>query len=122
EVRPLLGGLVSIAAVNGPRAVVVSGVEAAVEEIRIHFGDRKSTRLRVSHAFHSPLMDPMLDDFHRVVEGLSFGTPLIPVVSNLTGQVAASEELCSPDYWVRHVREAVRFADGIRTLTATGVT
>ncbi len=122
EVRPLLGGLVSIAAVNGPRAVVVSGVEGAVEEIRAHFGDRKSTRLRVSHAFHSPLMDPMLDDFHRVVEGLSFGTPLIPVVSNLTGQVAASEELCSPDYWVRHVREAVRFADGIRTLTATGVT
>uniref|UniRef100_UPI0030093B93 acyltransferase domain-containing protein n=1 Tax=Streptomyces sp. PTD9-10 TaxID=3120151 RepID=UPI0030093B93 len=92
EVRPLLGGLVSIAAVNGPRAVVVSGVEVAVEEIRAHFGDRKSTRLRVSHAFHSPLMDPMLDDFHRVVEGLSFGTPLIPVVSNLTGEVAAPED------------------------------
>ncbi|MFE2102667.1 SDR family NAD(P)-dependent oxidoreductase, partial [Streptomyces sp. NPDC059468] len=122
EVQPLLGGLVSIAAVNGPRAVVVSGVEAAVEEIRTHFDDRKSTRLRVSHAFHSPLMEPMLEDFRRVVEGLSFGTPLIPVVSNLTGQIAASEDLCSADYWVRHVRDAVRFADGIRTLTEAGVT
>ncbi|MFF7125260.1 SDR family NAD(P)-dependent oxidoreductase, partial [Streptomyces sp. NPDC008240] len=122
EVRSLLGELVSIAAVNGPRAVVVSGDEAAVEEIRTHFDDRKSTRLRVSHAFHSPLMDSMLEDFRRVVEGLEFSAPSLPVVSNLTGQIAASEELCSADYWVRHVREAVRFADGIRTLTATGVT
>ncbi|MFF8730444.1 SDR family NAD(P)-dependent oxidoreductase, partial [Streptomyces sp. NPDC015171] len=122
EVRPLLGESVSIAAVNGPRAVVVSGTVEAVEGIRAHFEGRKSTLLRVSHAFHSPLMDPMLDDFRGVVGGLSFGTPSVPVVSNLTGRIATPEQLGSADYWVRHVREAVRFADGIRTLSEAGVT
>ncbi|MFF3468157.1 type I polyketide synthase [Streptomyces sp. NPDC002619] len=123
EVRPLLADGIDIAAVNGPTAVVVSGVEAEALRIKAHFEaeGRKTTRLKVSHAFHSPLMEPMLDEFRTVAQELSYGTPSIPLVSTLTG-TAVSGELSDPEYWVRHVREAVRFADAVRVLADKGVT
>ncbi|GDY59341.1 hypothetical protein SVIO_099640 [Streptomyces violaceusniger] len=115
---------VSVAAVNGPAAVVIAGDEEAALEIAEQWAERgrKTRRLRVSHAFHSPRMDAMLDDFRGVVSGLSFQAPSIALVSNVTGEAADADEVCSPEYWVRHVREAVRFADGMRALTAQGVT
>ncbi|SOD67854.1 Acyl transferase domain-containing protein, partial [Streptomyces zhaozhouensis] len=123
EVVPTLTGNVGIAAVNGPSSVVVSGAEADVEAVAEHWKaeGRKVTRLRVSHAFHSPLMDPMLEDFRRVLEGVSYETPAVPLVSTLTGRSISAEELADPDYWVRHVREAVRFADAVSTLTDQGI-
>ncbi|WP_328663517.1 type I polyketide synthase [Streptomyces sp. NBC_00328] len=126
EVRPLLVGVggVGIAAVNGPTAVVVSGVEAEVLRVQAYFEGlgRKASRLRVSHAFHSPLMEPMLDDFRAVAREVEFGEPVIPIVSTLTGAEVGGAELADPEYWVRHVRETVRFADAVRELAARGVT
>ncbi|MFJ7344803.1 type I polyketide synthase [Streptomyces sp. NPDC101110] len=115
---------IAIAAINGPTSVVISGDEAAVIEVLEHWREqgRKVHQLRVSHAFHSPRMEPMLDEFRTIAAGLAYGTPSIPVVSNLTGQLATPEDIGSPEYWVRHVRQAVRFADGIAHLAEQGVT
>ena len=117
-------GSVSIAAVNGPCAVVVSGDAEAIAALESRFVEagRRTTRLRVGHAFHSPLMEPMLDEFGRVAAELTFHPPAIPIVSNVTGAQIDNGELAAPGYWVRHVREAVRFADGIATLEQAGVT
>ncbi|MER6564399.1 type I polyketide synthase, partial [Streptomyces sp. NPDC001027] len=127
EVLPLLegrGAEASVAAVNGPRAVVIAGVEAAVVEVadELRALGRRTSVLRVSHAFHSPLMEPMLDAFREVAEGIAYGSASVPLVSNVSGRLAVEGELASAEYWVRHVREAVRFADGVGVLAGEGVT
>ncbi|WP_086824394.1 type I polyketide synthase [Allokutzneria sp. NRRL B-24872] len=119
EVLPLLTEGVGIAAINGPTSVVLSGDEDAVQGVVAQFSDRKSSRLKVSHAFHSPLMEPMLAEFAAVLEGIEFRSPGIPIVSTLTGSVV---ERYSAGYWVQHVRDSVRFADGVRTMRSRGVT
>ncbi|WP_063059952.1 type I polyketide synthase [Nocardia sienata] len=112
----------SIAAVNGPFSVVFSGTDAAVEAVTKLLDDAgiRTSRLRVSHAFHSGLMDPMLADFRAVARSLTYHAPAVPIVSNLSG-TAAGDEVTDPEYWVNQVRGCVRFAAGVDTLAASGV-
>ncbi len=115
---------VSVAAVNGPRSVVLSGAADAVSAVagRFRRQGRRTSRLQASHAFHSELVEPMLAGFREVVASLDFRTARIPVVSAVTGRIATDEQLSAPDYWVSHARETVRFADGVRVLAGEGAT
>ncbi|MFH9400894.1 SDR family NAD(P)-dependent oxidoreductase, partial [Streptomyces sp. NPDC017638] len=119
EVVPLLGDGVGIAAVNGPASLVVSGPAGPARALAARFARTKE--LAVSHAFHSSLMEPMLARFREIAASVSYGTARIPLVSTLTGAPAAPDELSGPDYWVRHAREAVRFADAVTALHDAGV-
>ncbi|WP_230424272.1 type I polyketide synthase [Streptomyces radicis] len=126
EIGPFLEGhgeRLALAAVNGPSSVVLAGDADAVDEAAAHWAGqgRKTKRLRTSHAFHSPHMDGMLGAFAAVAEGIAYHPARIPVVSDVTGTVVDDDELGSPDYWVRHARLPVRFADGIAHLHARGV-
>ncbi|MFD8685178.1 type I polyketide synthase, partial [Streptomyces sp. NPDC059641] len=117
ELRPYADRL-ALAAVNGPSSVVISGDAEAAEAVAARWRERgaRTRRLRVSHAFHSPHMSGILDAFRSVAEKLTYRAPRIPVVSTLTGRLAADDDLVTADYWVRQLRHAVRFADATRTL------
>ena len=108
----------SIAAINGPSAVVISGKEEAAEQIASHFQGKgkKTKRLAVSHAFHSPLMEPMLAEFQELAQSLTYQEPQIPILSNTSGELLSTEQAQDPAYWVAHVREPVRFAAAIESL------
>jgi polyketide synthase 12 len=122
EVLAVLADLpgVTIAAVNGPASVVISGDAAAVDGAVQVLGEqgRRVRRLRVSHAFHSALMDPVLEGLQEIAAGLAYAPPQVPWACALTGELADG---CEPEYWVRHAREPVRFADAIATLAGQGV-
>ncbi|MFY7067273.1 type I polyketide synthase [Nocardiopsis changdeensis] len=125
EVRPLLagtGGAVSIAAVNSPRDVVLSGEEAAVTALaeRLAHAGRRTRRLRIPLASHCALVDPALEPYGKVADSLTYHPPRLPIVSNLSG-VRAGEEMLTGHYWVRNMREAVRFSDGVAHLYEAGV-
>ncbi|MEU7716372.1 beta-ketoacyl synthase N-terminal-like domain-containing protein, partial [Micromonospora chalcea] len=123
EVIDAAGAGADVAAVNGPASVVVSGAASEVAVVVATARERgwRVKELAVSHAFHSRLMDPMLEEFASVVAGLDWRVPRVPIVSNVTGAVADAAEITEPGYWVRHVRQPVRFADGVAALRAQGV-
>ncbi|MEV8319540.1 SDR family NAD(P)-dependent oxidoreductase [Streptomyces sp. NPDC059900] len=125
EVAADLAGLtgVDIAAVNGPEATVVSGDAGILDQLAGQWRERglRTSRLRVSHAFHSAHMDTALDEFRQIAAGLDLNEPTIPLISTVTGTLAAPGELTTPDYWVRQLRGTVRFHDAIRTLEDEGV-
>ncbi|MZF85972.1 type I polyketide synthase [Streptomyces sp. SID5643] len=126
EVRDLIAGQedrIAVAAVNGPRSIVVSGDEDAVSALAeelTEYGVR-TKRLNVSHAFHSPRLDSMLEAFRRVADTVEYHEPTLDVISGLTGRAPGAGELAAADYWVRQARDTVRFHDGVRAALALGV-
>jgi len=119
-VKPLIAPYsrqIAIAAINGPQSVVISGERQAMQVIlrRLDQQGIKSKKLTVSHAFHSPLMEPMLRPFERVARQITFNAPQIEMISNVTGEMAGPE-IATAKYWVRHVRATVNFAAGMGTL------
>jgi epothilone polyketide synthase D len=113
---------VSIAAYNGPESVVFSGEKQAVESVArdLEVQGIKVKQLEVSQAFHSPLMEPMLKEFEEIAKEVEYSVPRISIISNVTGNLADSE-ICTPKYWVKHVRQPVKFAQGMQALQKEGV-
>ncbi|WP_067456433.1 type I polyketide synthase [Actinomadura macra] len=114
----------AIAAINGPTTTVISGNTDAVTAIAQEWKTRghRTKQLRVSHAFHSSHMEPILDAFREAAQAVTYHPPAIPVISNVTGHVALPADLASPDYWTRHIRDTVRFHHGVQTLHDHGTT
>ncbi|AOY80184.1 type I polyketide synthase [Moorena producens JHB] len=121
EVIAPYGEQVAIAALNGPSSIVISGKSEAIQEIysKVSTQGIKAKFLQVSHAFHSPLMEPMLGQFEVAAWQISYHKPQIPLISNVTGQLIG-DDTSTPEYWVNHIRQPVRFADGMQTLYQEG--
>ncbi|MFW5434485.1 beta-ketoacyl synthase N-terminal-like domain-containing protein [Paenibacillus apiarius] len=118
ELEPLLDEGLSLAAVNGSALCVVSGPHDAIDRLERQLVEtgRACTKLHTSHAFHSAMMEPIMEPFRRKVSGMTLRAPVIPYISNVSGSWITEEEAVSADYWVRHLRGTVRFADGLREL------
>ena len=118
EVLPLLNPQLAIAAINSPNLCVVSGSNEAIAKLEEELGSNKiaARRLQTSHAFHSPMMEPVLAPFTKLLRKTKFGEPQIPYVSNVTAKWITAAEAKSPEYWAGHVRQTVRFADGVAEL------
>lgn len=113
---------VAVAAFNGPDSTVISGQTDAMEELaqKLTAMGMKTTALTVSHAFHSPLMDPMLPGFEKIAASVKYGSPSIPLISNLSGAIATTDEITKASYWVKHARDAVRFSDSMQSIMERG--
>jgi len=122
EIRPLLSGNLSLATINAPSLCVVSGPTTEIQRLAAQLEEQgiNSRRLRTSHAFHSQMMDPILEPFTEQVSRLELNAPAIPFISNVTGTWITAEEATSPKYWARHIRQAVRFSQGVQTLFEKG--
>ncbi len=118
-VRSALAGRtdVAVAAINGPRQIVISGSDAALAPVIAEFAARQiaTTKLTVSHAFHSHLMEPSLGEFHRIASEVRYSPPQIPLISNVTG-TKAGREIATSDYWRDHIRNPVQFTRGVAAL------
>ncbi|MFC5883346.1 acyltransferase domain-containing protein, partial [Streptomyces virginiae] len=124
DTLPTHHGHLDIAAVNTPHSTVITGDHHAAHQLATTWRNngRRTKQLNVSHAFHSPHMDTILNDFHTTAATLTYHTPTIPIISNLTGQPATTEQLTNPHYWTQHLRHTVRFNDGIHHLHHHNVT
>jgi acyl transferase domain-containing protein len=125
--KSLIQGLennVSLAAVNAPRSTVLSGDPDALTRIAATLAEQdvKTKQLTVSHAFHSPHQNGVLDEYRQIAAGLTFNAPQVPIISTLTGETADPAEITTPDYWARQLRNTVRFADAATTLHTLGTT
>ena len=122
DLAPLLPATLSIAAINSPALTVVSGPTDAIDSFAatLEAAGSSARKLHTSHAFHSSMMDPALETFRAAFANITLHAPEIPYISNLTGQFITEAEATDPDYYVRHIRHTVRFADGIATLCQTG--
>ncbi|MAT96289.1 MAG: hypothetical protein CL608_04030 [Anaerolineaceae bacterium] len=116
--QPYLSEGLSIAVINNPELCVVSGDVAALEKLEAALAEKEveCRRVRINVAAHSPMLEPILDEFGRELAKIQFNPPTMPFISNLTGAWIKPEEATDPQYWVRHLRHTVRFADGLSTL------